>query len=785
MDMWIVLLANIKKKKGIFIGIVLLTAIIVSSMMTMFGVRDNNTAGIKNAFEEGERGNTLIYIREDRLTQEVKDAVEGHQLVESVRYYDAVETNGVWSGEHKDGNSYFIQEMRSDIFVFNEALDGFEQTLPELKTGEVYVPLGVKSVLHCEVGDRITFATISGKYEYTIKGFVLEPHNGSSVIGWKNVFINQKDFAAMRTAAKEKGTEEITACVTCVEVYKKEACNLSDAKFQQKLNLDTNIVSLSGGAITRETSERYTGLFIEFVTNVLLVFVGMLFVIVLIAMGNSITTQIETDYKDLGILKSCGYTKTRIRILLVLQYIIAEVIGTVIGILAARPIERFLNKRFQTMTGILPTDRIPILKTLVGIGLILLISALLIVVKTGKIGKLSPVKAIAGGAEDVYFRSRLQLPIYPKCISVSLTCRQFTSNQKRYVGTVMVVAILTFFMVTVNLMSNLLTSRTALESMGMELADVEIYYNYNNEGMSAEVVEAVEDYILGHYDTEKMYSTAKGYVSINGENVYCTIYRHPEDIGGIIKGRAPIYENEVLITEMVAEELGVHMGDEVTVAKNELNGQYIVSGIYQCINDSGMAFAMNYEGAQKIAEINVSYTGIRLSDPSQKEQIVSELQAEFQDLVFVESFSLEEDGVDDVMELAVNSVKIIIYAMSVVFAFVVVQMLCGKTFARERTDIGIYKALGFTVRRLRIQFAGRFLIVALIGAAIGMVMSVIFSARLLNLVLSIIGLVKVSTEYNFITVVLPILLVGVSFFIFAYFTSRKIKKVKTRELITE
>lgn len=76
----------------------------------------------------------------------------------------------------------------------------------------------------------------------------------------------------------------------------------------------------------------------------------------------------------------------------------------------------------------------------------------------------------------------------------------------------------------------------------------------------------------------------------------------------------------------------------------------------------------------------------------------------------------------DLYEVARNAMTVIIYAISVVFSLVVVMMFCKKAFLQERRDIGIYKSLGFTSGKLRLQFAVRFLIVALIGSVLGSVL---------------------------------------------------------------
>ena len=104
---------------------------------------------------------------------------------------------------------------------------------------------------------------------------------------------------------------------------------------------------------------------------------------------------------------------------------------------------------------------------------LLLLSVLLVLWKTAKVAKISPVRAISGGQADIYFDSRFNLPVSKRVLSASLSLRQLTSAGKRYIGTLFIVGILTFSMVTIHLIGNLMSSTKALEAMGMITPDAE------------------------------------------------------------------------------------------------------------------------------------------------------------------------------------------------------------------------------------------------------------------------------------------------------------------------
>lgn len=333
------------------------------------------------------------------------------------------------------------------------------------------------------------------------------------------------------------------------------------------------------------------------------------------------------------------------------------------------------------------------------------------------------------------------------------------------------------------LWGNLLTSQTALEAMGLEISDLDVSYTDSSADAFLDDIErTVKEYTA---ITKKYYRNVQ-YMSINGESIYCVYYKYPEYIGGILKGRAPLYDNEIIVTDMVCDALDLQMGDEVTVSDGEKEDTYLISGIYQSINDSGMVFAMSFDGAKKLGKETTPFLDFALENPSQAEEIASVLNEKYGDVIYAQKTSFEElMGADDTYTIAVNAMKAIIYAFSIIFALVVVRMVCSKCFARERIDIGIFKALGFSSGRLRLQFALRFFAVSLIGSALGMLLSLAFSAKLLCAALSLIGVTQMSTDYTFFTFLIPVLLVGACFFLFAFAVSGKIRRIEIRELVTE
>ena len=119
------------------------------------------------------------------------------------------------------------------------------------------------------------------------------------------------------------------------------------------------------------------------------------------------------------------------------------------------------------------------------------------------------------------------------------------------------------------------------------------------------------------------------------------------------------------------------------------------------------------------------------------------------------------------------------------FALIVVIMFCHRMFLQEKTDIGILKAMGRTSIQLRLSFGLRFLLLAVSGAVPGVICSVLLSGKLLTAILKPMGITHLIISLHPASVLFPIGLICVSFFLFAFLVSRGIKKLSVTVLIAE
>ncbi|MEE1220107.1 MAG: FtsX-like permease family protein [Ruminococcus sp.] len=778
MEIFTLLKANIRHKKGSFISIIILMIIVSMSFTAVFSLKNNCTNGIEESHKMVDLADLNLIMYNQVLSDDLLSSVEEHKSVDKIVIKEAINTFGAQFGEKKETNPWLLVKLTDEYRLLNEDLSDYSEEVPKLKKSEIYVSQGLGTLMGCGIGDTIKINTIGGVEEFTIKNFIIEPMYGSMNIGIKQVFISDEDFSRLQQDAVKLSTDEQQADFKILSVYKADK-NLSEGQFKHQLNKDTSIVDYCFFAITKSQSFSYTNIFPEMILSGLLVFVIFLVAIVLIVMAHSITTSIEMEYTSLGVLKAQGFTEGKIRMIFASQYLMAQIIGAVLGIFLAFPLIKLFGNIFQPILAILCENNISILISLLFITATLIISAIFVLIITRKVGKISPMKAISGGKNDIYFASRLNTPVSKKALSASLALRQFTSNKRRYISTIIIVSLLMFFMITMSVLGISVDSKTAMESMGMPVVELGVTAN---EYLSDETVEEIEDVIESYTEIDRRYFFDYVNMSINGDEYSCNVYKNPEFIV-MEEGRAPKYNNEIAVTDFLAKELGLKIGDKVKVSRLEFEEEYIITGINVFANNLGLNFAMPLEGAKKLGVEDTLFYGFNLADETECKILAEKLNKKYNGII--NSIGYETDPNIDVYSSTVNAMTAIIYIISVVFSLVVVMMFCKKAFLQERRDIGIYKSLGFTSNKLRLQFAVRFLIISFIGSAIGAVLSFMFTQSVLTVVFRFVGISSFNTQFTAMSFVIPFIIIALSFFGFSYLASSKIKKVEIKELVIE
>lgn len=776
MEILTLMKANIRHKKGSFLSVVLLTMIIATSVTTISGIKESAFQGVYASHDRTAAPDLWIEYYAYKLTDEMIHEVKNDTRVKAVNVGEFLVIGKSIMNGHEYTNTAMMMKADEDTMLLKDDLSGLQEEVPVLKKGEIYVPQGLLSNVYGEVGQKVTLETFGGDFEFTVKGVLLDPYFGASVIGWKRYCVSEEDYNEIKGKIEEQETDENHAIGKFMEISKADNCPLTLSQFRRQLNKDTGAVDMGCGSLTRDMSIYYTTLFPQIISSILMVFIMLLLAIVLIVTVHSISMEIESNYVTFGVLKAQGFGAGKIRILFLAQYLLAELLGAVFGIVISIPLIGAFANIFAVITAVPAALSVPFTFIALLLSILFILSAVSILIVTVKVNRISPVRAISGAQKEIYFDSRLKAPISRKLLSGSLAFRQFTSAKRRYVGTFVIVGILVFFMMTINVLSHTVSSKSASESMGMVVTEIDVS---PKRQLTETDFSEIEKEIERSVKIEKRYYYTSNYFSFEGEQIMCQTYKDPSVLPPL-KGRAPIYDNEIAVSPILLDEFGLEIGDEVTVGWEGEKDKYMISGAFQIMNDVGRCFVISQKGAEKIGYNKWLWGCYSLENDEQTQKIVDSLNEKFADIMEARK---NQGMMDETYQMIILFMQVIIYAFSLLFSLIVVHMICAKAFVQERMDIGIYKAIGFTAGKLRLQFAVRYLTAAVLGSCLGAVASYAFSARILEWLLYGIGITSFKTTFGVLTFVLPIAVICAGFFVFAYLSSAKVKKVEIRELV--
>lgn len=790
--------ANIKKQKGSFIGISVLFILISVCVGTVFTIWLNSEKHVKDKYDELEYGDVCYWIYDTGKLNEIIKQINDNENVEKIVIQEHIATHYSANGVKSDNGALLLPYADGNLkySILNDNMTKTENKNFDLKNGEILITPAFSELFDCHIGDKISInITPDESVEYTAAGYYEDALMGSATMGFKTMMVSQEDYNELSQRIKELNSkaekDEETAHSdngVMLHVFKQNA-DMTINDFQKILSESTEIDNYSSFAYSRNSMENFMMILQNIFAAFLIVFVIILLVVAVVIIGHSIKSAIEQEFVDIGILKALGFSKMTLRLLQVYQYIIAVIIGMVIGIPLSKIISSEVNRGIITTTGLLVPDKLPMLEiSAVFVGLILFILVYSFV-KSRKIEKITPVCAIRNGMEDVYFGSRISGQICKKGLLLSLAFRQFNTRRKQYISALIITLLLVFFLsLGVRLDSWMGDDGKNLINFFQDVK-MDLWVESKSEGvevqLNTEMEKEISEVIEKYTDINRKFEYYGGVrVKINGSDHPCNIISNPEYFR-LVKGRTCKYENEIVITEILSEDLGVQIGDYVTISFEDKSEKYIVSGYYECANDVGLNFAMSSEGFKRISD-DKKYKGdltYDLKDNTDIDKIVEKLESKFGDKITV----VENTGWDaaKVITQAMNVVSMFMYILITIFILIVVIMTGSKILYREKHDMGIYKAVGIDSRNLRIMFALRFGMVSVIGSILGICLSAAINDKIVSYVIRMAGVSRFSTNISVVEAFMPMIIVTCMFIAFAYLASGKIKRVNLQQLIVE
>ena len=812
-----VLRGNMRRNKGVHISVFVLMLIISLAFCSVLSYYTNSIRHDSEAMEEVGYGGMLAALYgENRLDAYGTSA---DKIIKNIGKCDAVQevkaTDVVYlllkDCNGKGGNSSFVLNDTDSVLTYDQYDVDNKMTDRRLEKGEVSVPFSFIGMYDCKIGDTVELGNDNGSYTFKVASFFEDPYMGSSVMGIKTILISDEDFADLKAKAAEdnrsgleddKRSFELSKLII---IDKKPGLDLTEMEFERELNNVSDFASYCWITLSKEQAGNYMLLMTKVFSAVLLIFVVLLLVAAMIVLGHNIGSSIDMDFVNIGILKAVGMTNASVKLALLAGYMCTVAAGLFAGIPLAIPILKIINSATRSSSGLEVPSDINVGLVLCVILAILLLVAAFIMLKTRRISEATPIKAIRGGRDSVHFSSVLKLPVSGKKLGVSLAYRQFISEKKQYAAAIIVTAILAMFMILMNDMMRWFNSQNMLQVDMLSVTKYDLTASFVDEDTQKDI-----ENVISEHTAYRKYQMSSEYLLFDDVQMYCYIVEDPDMINTIRKGRTCTYDNEVLITQYVADGFHMNVGDTVTVKRGGVARKMVISGIYDSANDMGKNFAISKAAYSKFAsEETVSESGVSgaaksssdeeewsgkgicydLDNTDECDAIIQEIDKRYGDnqgiTYSIHSAKDDFEEVAGTVNIAIQGLTLLTYMLGAVFVIVTVIIVCGKVLMREQKDIGIYKALGFTSFRLRCQLAVRFIVTAVVGSLLGIVLALIVSKPFFKAGFESFGIYSFNLSTSVISLVIPLVFMSVLFSVVAFIRAGNIRKVQPQVLIAD
>ena len=468
--------ANIRHQKGSFLGLFLLIFIVTASFGAVLTVYNNAHAYEKEQMERIGFGDIASWVTSACDVEELIEEITALPDTERVDSREIVMANYEVNGEDGGSNAMFLPYETGEhaYYLYEDDLSGYRTGEVYLDEGEVFVSPAFVALYGAEIGDLVVVEIAEGEtVPYTIRGFFEDPVCGSAMMGIKTILINRRSQQELAKKLESTGDAATGVSAYLLHIFQSEDSTLSLGEVQKRINTETDLAAYAAMTYQKSAMEGFMLIMNDVFAAFLLVFILVLLVVAVIVLGHSIGSSMELDYVDMGILKAVGLTGAGLRRVQMGQYLAVIGAGMVAGLPVSALVVRVLNRIMVPVTGIWIPQELPLGTCVAVLFPILAFLALFICVKTRKIAEISPIRAIRGGAADIYFKKRFSGHVYKTGVSFWLAVRQLTSGMRQYVSTCLVAALLVFSLSVVGRISAWMGSdgRGMMDAMSIQRAE--------------------------------------------------------------------------------------------------------------------------------------------------------------------------------------------------------------------------------------------------------------------------------------------------------------------------
>ena len=626
-----------------------------------------------------------------------------------------------------------------------------------------------------------------GDIDFHVAG-IYEALIGGNSYGWMSVMVDADSFSQMWDYAEKSYLEtNFIADRKMVKMYCAEGFDQNEVLQASRGTLAAE--GLEFYSYARDLAkEGYTAI-ADILSGLVTAFSVVVLAVCLIMIVFTINNNIDRDIKNIGALRAVGHTINQLRLAMTLEFVIVGMIGGAIGCILSYITMPILDREvFQTITGVLWVLRFCPGTTLIILGGIAVCMVVVVFLSTIKLKKLHPATALRFGLKSNSFKKNyLPLKDTKGGLNILLALKSMLQSQGQNIILLSVMSVVAFMI----MFSGILFYNSKVNPTEfVHLINGDVPDGFINVNTDTEEAHRIIEQMTHIDGVKEVYGVNFANISIEGNETFTFYTDKPECMDvGVYEGDSFKEDNECVIGSVIADRLGVTIGDEIEVQFGNHTERFIITGFQQSVMNLGERIFISEEGAKKLGiDPNYEIIRFRMEDPSNDsvDQAITDIKALLGDkCTTAENVYRTVHNGEGTEISAVSLIVMIMVALNVAIILLVVKILLKTLFIKKEKEFGIKKAVGFTSRQLKLQLSLSLLPITLVASVLGSLLGFVLVNPLMTAILSGFGMHKIDFIVFPLLILLAIVLIGVLVFVMTYIMSGSMKKVSAYELISE
>ncbi|MDA1641474.1 ABC transporter permease [Bacillus cereus group sp. TH177-1LC] len=651
--------------------------------------------------------------------------INGHNIF--IKKKNEAEHNGVM-------DISFVKQNSKFDFLLN-----LNNEVVDVRKGEIGVPIYYMQKYNLRIGDKIWVDKNKNELEFTISAFVRDVQMNPSIVSSKRFVISNEDFERIKRNFR-KSEYLIEFQLTDVN------------KINEFQNLyESSNLPQKGPSITYSLFKTLNSLTDGIIAAVLIIISALLMLIAMLCIRFTITTSMEEDYREIGVMKAIGITSKDIQKLYVTKYVVISAGGCICGYILSLFVTKIFTSNITLYMGAADKNILHNVVSLIITTLLFLVVILFCRIILRKFRGITAIDAL---------QSRNKLGIRKRRNSFSLN-RSKSKNINIFIGiqdvikrfklyrVLSIVLIIAVFMIVVpvNFLYTI-QSPKFVNYMGTGKSDIRIdlQQTENIEKRFKDVIsylqndDEVEKYATFVTSTFKM-------VSADGthENLHVEVGDFTQFPLDYMQGRAPKNEDEIALSYINANELKKNVGDKVFLFVEGKEKALTISGIYQDVTNGGKTAKASFSYNKENILWYVVNVDLKLNVGLQEK--VKEYKQNFSSAKITDT----DDYLTQTLGETIKQLRLVTQVailIAILISVLITAMFFKMLLAKDSFQILIMKSIGFSSKDIRIQYVTRSIVIVLIGIVTGTVLAATFGEMLVSWLGSFMGAAHIKFVVN-------------------------------------